>query len=295
MFTKKGCGVLEFDTKEYISRIKAHYHLLSDGEIKVADYFLKNDFTTFNDSIHKLGQEIQVSPATIIKCCKSLGFKGFTEFKYYLQRGIVSPMGGCVSIGSDDTAAQVGQKVSEYAKSTINDMERIIDYENLEKAISILSDAKRIIIVGEGSSGGIAMTAAITFSNLGLQCEYVSDAFAQIISASYLTNADAAIGISNGGFVKNTVDALQIAKQQHATTICITGCVNSPITKHSDIVLYTSSKSASSVHDLPIINVSQLVLISMIQTGILIRNYDKLQTNIKRIRDAVKLKNLHKL
>jgi DNA-binding MurR/RpiR family transcriptional regulator len=283
---------MHIDTVEYISRFKAHYNNLSDGEKKVADFFLDNQFINFTYSIHELAKLVGTSAATIIKCCKSLGFSGYAEFKFFLQKGILTPMGGKVKIGSDDSAAEINQKVTEYAKNVIDNTALMLDCNNLEMAISAIASAKKIVIFGEGSSGGIAMTSAITFSNLGLPCDFMQDAFAQIIYATNLKSSDVAIGISNGGAVKNTVDALRVAKEQNATTICITGHVDSPITKYSDIILYTASKSATSVHDLPIINVSQLVLISVIQTGILIRNYEKLSVNIRKIRESVKLKNL---
>lgn len=280
------------ETSEYISRIKSRYDSLCDSEKKVAEYFLNNQFTNFSYSVHELAKIIGTSPATIVKYCKSLGFTGYSEFKYFLQKGILSPMGGAVKIGSDDSAAEINQKVTEYAKSVISNTALILDCNDLEKAITVIASAKKLVIFGEGSSGGIAMTSAITFSNLGLPCDFMQDPFAQIIYATNMRSTDVAIGISNGGKVKNTVDALCVAKQQKATTICITGSIDSPITKCADLVLYTASKDSASVHDLPIINMSQLVLISVIQTGILIRNFEKLEENINKIRESVKLKNV---
>ena len=63
----------------------------------------------------------------------------------------------------------------------------------------------------------------------------------QAITASHLTDRDVAIGISHSGSSKDIVDALKIARLRGATAISITNKGKSPITKVSDITLFTAS------------------------------------------------------
>lgn len=281
------------DSTEYISRIYAHYNNLSEAEKKIADYILENkNSLLFYNSIGQLSTASNVSASTIVRFCKSLGFKGFSEFKFYMEKAILTPIGGTVKIGSDDSASAIKQKACEFAKNALNDTMLIVDDDALERAISAISGAKRLELYGEGSSGGVAFAAANTFLNLGIASNAHSDPFAQIMMAANLKKGDVAIGISNRGTAKNTVDSLMIAQQNGATTICITGRTCSPITKYADIILYTSSRSIESIQDIPAASICQLFIINTIQTGVLVRNRDKLSDRIIKVRNATKHKTI---
>ena len=75
----------------------------------------------------------------------------------------------------------------------------------------------------------------------GLRAAAFSDNHMQAITASHLTDRDVAIGISHSGSSKDIVDALKIARLRGATAISITNKGKSPITKVSDITLFTAS------------------------------------------------------
>ena len=281
-----------FENEECGARIIAHYNNLSAAEKRIADFFLKsaNVGETADLSAQGLAEITGTSGATVVRFCRSLGFKGLAEFKFYLRRRILTPVGSAVKIGSADSSSAIKQKTQEYLKRAIDETALLVDDEELEQAIHCIANAKRLEIYGEGSSGGVALTASIIFLNLGYSCSASSDPYIQVMSASSLTKHDVAIGISNSGNAKNTIDGLMIAKRSGATTICITGRANSPLTEYADVKLVISNKPASSVHDLPIACICQLHIINIIQTAILIRNYNQISGRIKNVRQAVKTK-----
>lgn len=277
---------------EYLSRIKNHYHQLSDTEKRIADYILQNRTSIVDIAIQKLAQETQTSAATIIRFCQALGFKGYTELKFYIEKELLSPLGEAEEINEEDSIKVLKQKIFNFNKKVIDDTLMILDDNELEKSINAIANAKRIVLYGEGGSGSIAITALHLFLQIGLPCNTFTEPFAQVMSASTLKKGDVAIGIIHSGRSINTIDAVSVAKERGATTICITGYANSPITKYSDIMLYTSSKTTNFLSDLPSARVSELCVLSILQLGVVSRNYEKFSGSIKKSKDMFKLKRM---
>jgi DNA-binding MurR/RpiR family transcriptional regulator len=96
----------------------------------------------------------------------------------------------------------------------------------------------------------------------------------QAIVASHLDENTVAIGISHSGSSKDIVEALQLAKNKNATTICITNYGNSPILSTSDIRLFTQSEETKRSILAMSSRIAQLAIFDAIYTYIVI-NQDK--------------------
>ncbi|WHH57326.1 MurR/RpiR family transcriptional regulator [Petroclostridium sp. X23] len=281
------------DQTEYLSRIRNHYSLLSDAEKRIANYILQNKTSIVDIPVKELAKKTDSSPATIIRFCQALGFKGYAELKFYIERELLSPFGEKEEINPNDSIKVLKQKIFQFQKQVIDDTQMVLNDEELEKAINAISKAQKIELYGEGGSGAIALTAFNILMQIGLPCQVHNDAFLQVMSASQLKKGDVAIGIAHSGRVINTLDALKVAREQGATTICITGYANSPITEYSDIVLYTSSKSSSMLSDMPAARISELCVISILQLGVVTRNYEKVMGNVKKVKQTFRLKRIY--
>ena len=56
-------------------------HLLTNSESKIAKYVLDNFNETLNYNVSELADKAGVSDASVVRFCKSLGYKGFQDFK----------------------------------------------------------------------------------------------------------------------------------------------------------------------------------------------------------------------
>ncbi len=278
------------NSEEYIARIKNHFGYFSEAERKVASYIMEEKTAILNLSVQELSKRTATSPATIIRFCNTIGFRGYTELKFYIERSILSMSGENNHINKKDSINVIKQKLFNGHKSIIDDTFMVLNDAELEKAIDALSRAKKIQIYGEGSSGSIAGTAFNLFTNLGLNCNVHTDAFAQVATAANLSKNDVALGIAHSGRIINTIDALKVAKKSGSTTICITGYVDSPITDVSDIVLYCSAASSSNLSDWPSARISELSVIAVLQAGIMVKNYEKTSESMRNAREAFELK-----
>jgi RpiR family carbohydrate utilization transcriptional regulator len=278
------------DEIEYLARIRNHYNLLSESERKIADYIINQRETILQLTAAELAEKIGSSAATIVRFCRTLGFKGYTDLKFYIERELLSLVGAEEKIDKNDSVKVLKQKVFKFNQKIIDDTIMTLDDENLEKAIIAIANARKVDIYGEGGSGSIALTALNLLLHIGIPCNAHTDANLQILSALQLRKGDVALGISHSGRTINAIDALKIAQHNGATTICITGYAKSAITQYSDIVLYSSSKTSRFLSDLPAARISELCVLSAIQLGIVARNYEGFIGNVQKTKEIVEIK-----
>lgn len=261
-----------YNDTEITYKIQQKYPSMSEGERKVADYLLGADFSSVLPNINELADSAQTSVSTIVRFCKTLGFTGYSEFKYHYQNETPAPLGGNIQLSSADSISEIKEKVGNFTQQAIWQTISTINNTQLEKAITAISYARQIVVCGEGSASGIAALAANAFMCLGFPCCYIPDTLTQLRYVSFHGKNDVIIGITNDGYIKDVVDALMLAQSKHATTICITGRSGSLVTKYSDIVLYTTLKDDQSPLDLPITSICQLIILHLVQIGLIARN-----------------------
>lgn len=284
---------IEKEYTEYLSRIRQSYDFLSASEKRIADYILEEKDNVANISINILAENTGTSPPTISRFCKTLGFKGYNELRFYIERELLSPAGEMEQINENDSIKVLKQKTFQFNKSVIDDTMMILDDNEVEKAVTAISNASKVELFGEGGSGSIALTAFNLFLHIGIPCRVSNDANLHALAASQLKRGDVAIGFAHSGNIRNTYNSMKIANEAGATTILITGNINSLIKEHSDIVLYASTKTKPFLSDLPAARISEICIIGILQVGVLTRNYDKYAGNVKKykeILDVTKLK-----
>ena len=72
------------NTKSCLRTIKNRYAVLTNVERRVADYILNNSDKVLTMSVAELSENSKSAKSAIIRCCKTLGFKGYSELKLTL-------------------------------------------------------------------------------------------------------------------------------------------------------------------------------------------------------------------
>jgi DNA-binding MurR/RpiR family transcriptional regulator len=291
MPSKKSAAPFSIRSEEYASRLRAYYDRFSKSEKKIADY-LMNHSEIFNKDIAvaDLAKLTDSSSATIVRFCRTMGFNGFSEFKFFLQKGLLSHPDSSILLNEHDSTAKIKQKIALHAINSINDSIMVTDNKSLDNAIKVLSEAKQIMICGVGSAHGIAYAAANAFMNLGIMCYVVSDPLTQIRAVGYMSRQDVVLGITNCGYIKDVVDALMVAKKAGATTIALTSIVNSLVVKYADIPLYTTPRTNDKFLDLPMTIICQMITIQVLLIGVLLRKQDAGKEKIEFLKPLSDLK-----
>lgn len=226
-----------------LSAIKTEYENLTVKEKKVADYILQNPEKVVLMTVAELADSAGVVKSVIIRCCQSLGFSGYAQLKLSLSRELArneqfhySPY-----IDKTDSASGILDKIFSANIKTLHDTAAGIDRKMLAQVVDLLGAAEHIYIYGIGTSAGIVCDFQYRLMQLGFTAFCFTDLPAMKVSTLNIRPGDAAIGISNSGRTMATVDALKLARQKGAKTVCLTSYPNCELVRQSDypLVIYT--------------------------------------------------------
>ncbi len=222
-------------------KIELLYNEMGKSEKKIADFILKNPAALLPLSITDLAEKSESSEATIVRFAKRLGFSGYQELKITMAKesGTVS---NTHDIDINDSLTEIYDKVTNDIYRSLEMTKKVLNPKSFSEAAEAILSAGKVVIFGLGNSASVALDAGHKFFRAGIDCTSYSDNHMQAIAASLLKSGDVAIGISHSGSSKDIVEAMKIAKYCGAKTICITNAGKSPLSKNSDISLFTSSQ-----------------------------------------------------
>jgi len=251
------------DLQDLLLKMRGMLDSLQPASKRIADYLLRNSKEAKFLTISVLARRIGVSESMITKFARTLGFEGFKELKIYLAAD--SPGEGKEMIYGEislkDDVKSICAKIYNNNIRALKDSLRVLDFDNIETAAKLIVKADKIFFYGSGSAAVAITNAQVRFYRLGLSCFAYSDSHAQIVSASLLGKNDVAVGVSNSGRSAGIVKALEIAQKSGAQTICVTNNLETPITWHSNVNLFTSTYDSEELSESLHSRVAELSLI----------------------------------
>lgn len=228
-----------------LNAIENDYERFTKREKKVADFVRDNPDKILYTSISDLAEMCGVGDTTVFRFCKDLKLNGYQEFKMLLAQDIANTVSGKkVFVGNielNDDIETICKKALNANISALNETFDLINFDNMEMSIELMSTAKRIHFFGMGSSALIAQKAKQKFMRIMSNVEFNADCHMQYMAASLLENNDLAIFISYSGSTKDMIEIQKIAKLNGCKTICITRHTRSPLANDADIILQCGS------------------------------------------------------
>jgi len=216
--------------------IRSQYDALTKTEARIADYILQNSNEVITMSADELAGRTNAAKSAVVRCCKSLGYGGYSELKLALAVELSKnkQLNYVPYIYPEDSASDILDKVFTSNVKTLHDTAEQINRATLQKVVDLLYHAKNVYIYGTGTSSAIASEFGHRLMNLGYHsCCYTDPAYMKL-STMNIMPGDAVIAISHSGRTSFTIEALRLAKEAGADTACITSFPGSPITKESD-------------------------------------------------------------
>ena len=274
-----------------LSLIRSQLPALNDSEVRVANWVLQNPNEIIQLSMAQVAQDCGVSDTTVLRFCRNAGFRGYTHMKMMLAQDMARPDQIVhEDVDVTDDPATVARKVFMTNIQALRDTLEVMDMESLGRAADMLQNARRILIIGVGTSGPIVQDAHNKFFRLGLNSRAYTDSYLQLMEAALLETGDVVIGVSQSGSSTDPITTLEQAKKNGASTIIITGNAHSPLTRHADITFLSPSKETRS--EVIASRVAQISIIDALYVILSLRNLETSVRNERKIWDAVLAKSI---
>ena len=265
----------------YIQRINALYNTgaFSKSDRLLADYFLANPCCVNKETASSLSLLTGVSPATIVRFCRKLGFDGLADMKKSIAySNYIESTASDMDLAKGDDAETVKNKVIQYTKMIVDQLEVSLDASLLQKAADMIGSAAHVVIVGEGGSGTICRAAYDIFLKLAIPCRFVEDIMFQMMEISMMGENDVLLFIINSGRTYNVLQNAEYARDRGLATIGIVGSPNSPLSRFLDVELQTSMFSSSYFSDISAARLCELTTVSILHSILaLTRNEEQME------------------
>lgn len=267
---------------DFNSRVQKAYKTLSETGRKIADNILANTDKTIHLTITQMADACGVSEASVVRFSKSLGYDGYNEMKIYMASEMM-PTNYWMQedIKETDSPEVLIKKVFSAEMQAIQSTMQSLDIKSFERAVDMISRARRVEFYAFGNTRPIIYDSHYRFLCIGVPAFVGVDVSNSLIQATMLTPRDVAIGVSHSGSTKNTVSALESAREAGATTICITGFRKSPITKVADICLISESNETMFTDIAMTSRIAQTSILDALYVGVAFRRLNHSKEHMK--------------
>lgn len=287
--------------KNLLVKIRESLCDLSETDSRIAQFVLQHEKEMPQLRISQVAEGSNASQASVVRFCKIFGTDGFKEFRRYLTTDILeqalkqeqvdkyTP----TDLTENEDITSILERVANNNIQSIRETKKLLSVQDLEKAITFLSNAPRIDFFGFGASGTVALDAYQKFIRIGKTCNMSQDSHIQMTLASSLHKGDAAVVISYSGKTKDCLENATVAKEQGASVIAITkyGSGN-PLAELADSVLYATSPEGVYRSGATSSRIAQLTIIDILFAGIASRDISAYYKNLENTYKYAALKKL---
>ncbi len=263
---------------------------LSPAEDRVAEQVLADARAAAALTISELAVAAHTSETTVLRFCKRLGLPGYPQLRLALAEESAQPRVSAAKtsdISAKDSIDDIIAKVSFADASAVEETAQQLDREALTQAAAAIAGAKRVDIYGIGASAIVGIDLQQKLHRIGAMAFAWNDPHIALTSATLLARKDVAIGISHSGTTKETIEALEAARNRGATTIAITNFPLSRLASLADLVLTTAARETSLRSGATASRIAALTVVDCLYIAVAQRHLKRARKAVAETRDAV--------
>ena len=151
-----------------IERIQNNLDNFSKSERKVAEVIMASPQTAIHSSIATLAKMADVSEPTVNRFCRRLDTKGFPDFKLHLAQSLANGTPYVNrNVEENDGPDAYTHKIFESTMACLDVAKNSLDSMQINRAVDLLTQAKKISFFGLGASASVAHDAMNKFFQIG--------------------------------------------------------------------------------------------------------------------------------
>jgi RpiR family carbohydrate utilization transcriptional regulator len=266
------------------------------AERLVAEYVLSHIDAVIHGTLATIASGSNVSEPTVLRFCRSAGFKSFGDFKIQLIRSAAvvdnqPALEKPVRIARDDSVASATDKVFAAAVNALVRAGGQIPRAEIERAARAILRARRVVIFGLGTSAIIAADAQHKLFRLGVAAANYSDPHLQAMSAATLGPDDVVLAISQTGEPRDLFETTSIAAESGVTVICLTR-PGSPLASLAHIVITIDVNEPIELWNPIVSRLAHLVAIDALVVAVALLAPPSSERTLERMQDALRARRI---
>lgn len=226
-----------------LDRISMNYPTLFEAEKRVADFVLSHPSEVIDMTVADLALASGASEATVIRFCKRCGSTGFHQLKIDMARETVPD--AKQEITNELRKGSLAPSIQNILENKLEELRQTllgVDMKTCETVLSLLQNARVVVLAAVGNTIPIALDGAYKFNELGITA--ISSIIWENLLATLhtLKPQDVVLALSASGESKHILQMADCAIEHRIPVIAITNHVNSTLAQKSTYVLRSVSR-----------------------------------------------------
>ena len=188
---------------DFFTRIAEHTPQLNKNDNELLSYCIRNHTEIANLKVTELADRLFISPASVVRFCKKLGFSGYSDFKASLRMDLFEP---------EETPRK--SHPTDFFRDIHKTIEMVPE-ETVERIVELIHCSRRI--------------------------ELYDDSTLMNISARQLTSDDLVLALSISGETSLIIAAATVAKSRGAALVSFTNLGSNTLSGMADENLYVNA------------------------------------------------------
>ncbi|WP_416769078.1 MurR/RpiR family transcriptional regulator [Pseudomonas sp. RHF3.3-3] len=259
---------------QLIGSIQARSGGLAASEAKVVAVLLADPLFVGASTTAQVAARAGVSPPSVIRAVRAIGFGGFAELKIEIARarGTTRFFAPPEALAADATSAAVLETSIRAGTDALTALGGALELAALDKAVNTLLSGRQVIAFGAGPSSTVAADAVFRLRAVGVTTISIPDYLSAMIATRLLGPGDVVIAVSSTGRTSSTLAIADAAASAGASLIAITNQYGTPLATLADIALVVGGAPLPAQMAAAGSRLAQLVVIDALVAGIALRD-----------------------
>lgn len=267
--------------KQVLTRIKNYLPQATQAEEQVIRIMGQNPREVLTMQTSELAKAGYCSPATVIRLCQKLGFRGLKELKLAISEELgYAAANNTSSFDASLPMKKVVADIVELYQKTMSQIQTLVDYTEVEKAASLIHKSSLVHLFGMGASYLVAEDFMMKLARVKkVGCLY-HDIHLQLVDAGNVGVDEVCLIISYSGQTREVLKAAQEIRQNGGIIISLTQYSDNQLARMADCRLYVPATEEALRISAGSSRISQLVMIDILFSRILAMDYESSMVRI---------------
>jgi DNA-binding MurR/RpiR family transcriptional regulator len=239
-----------------LRQILTKVNSLNGAQKRLGHYLQTDSSALLLSNVGDLARAVGVSKATVVRFAKSLGYKGFPEFRRDIQQEMRRKLRAADRM--EETFAELDNDENIFAKLIKRDIQLLEEtlqaasFPDFHKAVEIILQARKVFLIGLNASMALAYLLHFRLVRVKKEAHWIflTGGTSLLEQLAFMDAADVLIAIDFLQVPREVQTALQHAKKVGAPILGITDFPTSPIARAADVCLYAKRGLHTTVNSL---------------------------------------------
>ncbi|WP_433722061.1 MurR/RpiR family transcriptional regulator [Nocardia sp. CA-129566] len=255
------------------TRLLAALPRLTPTALRVAQVIRHDPGAAAQLTVSQLAERSGTSTSAVVRLAKTLGYEGYPQLRLAL-----AAVGGeegspvfATDIDADDELSKVLHKLTAFETEGMVATAELADPATMESVVDALVGARRVLLVGIGASGLVAMDMAQKLTRIGMWCAACTSEDDALVQASLLQAGDVSVAFSHSGETAAVVEAVRRSAEAGVTTVAVTAGTHSRLANSAGHTVLVAGREDGFRSAAMASRMSQLLIVDALYVGVLQR------------------------